>query len=73
VPPKTKVYRERKRIEHFFDKLKQFRRITMRYDKLGAAFLAFFQLAAVRIRLRSIESTTCGRQVIDAGLGNVKN
>jgi hypothetical protein len=39
--PKKKVYRERNRIERFFDKLEQFRRIATRDDKLGAAFLAF--------------------------------
>ena len=51
------LYRERNLIERFFNKLKQFRRIATRYDKLGAAFFAFIQLAAVRIWLRSIEST----------------
>ena len=52
------LYRERNHVERFFNKLKQFRRIATRYDKLGASFLAFIQLAAVRISLRSIESTT---------------
>jgi transposase len=52
------VYRERNHVERFFNKLKQFRRIATRYDKLGAAFFAFVKLAAVRIWLRSIESTT---------------
>jgi transposase len=51
------LYRERNVIERFFNKLKQYRRIATRYDKLGAAFFAFIQLAAVRIWLRSIEST----------------
>jgi transposase len=51
------LYRQRNLIERFFNKLKQFRRIATRYDKLGAAFFAFIQLAAVRIWLRSIEST----------------
>ena len=51
------LYKERNLIERFFNKLKQFRRIATRYDKLGAAFFAFIQLAAVRIWLRSIEST----------------
>ena len=51
------LYRERNQFERFFNKLKQFRRIATRYDKLGATFLAFIQLAAVRISLRSIEST----------------
>ena len=52
------LYRQRNVIERFFNKLKQYRRIATRYDKLGAAFFAFIQLAAVRIWLRSIESTT---------------
>ncbi len=52
------LYRQRNHVERFFNKLKQFRRIATRYDKLGATFLAFIQLAAVRISLRSIESTT---------------
>jgi transposase len=51
------LYKERNLIERFFNKLKHFRRIATRYDKLGAAFFAFIQLAAVRIWLRSIEST----------------
>jgi transposase len=51
------IYRERNHVERFFNKLKQFRRIATRYDKLGATFFAFIQLAAIRISLRSIEST----------------
>jgi len=55
----TKVlYRERNHIERFFNKLKQFRRIATRYDKLGANFMAFIQLATVRISLRLIESAS---------------
>ena len=54
---KKAIYRERNHVERFFNKLKQFRRIATRYDKLGATFFAFIQLAAVRIWLRSIEST----------------
>jgi transposase len=52
------LYRERNNVERFFNKLKQFRRIATRYDKLGANFMAFIQLAAVRISLRLIESTS---------------
>ena len=54
---KKALYRQRNLIERFFNKLKQFRRIATRYDKLGATFQAFLQLAVVRISLRSIEST----------------
>jgi transposase len=51
------LYKERNRIERFFNKLKQYRRIATRYDKLAANFLAMVKLASVRIWLRSIEST----------------
>ena len=54
---KKAIYRQRNHVERFFNKLKQFRRIATRYDKLGATFFAFIQLAAIRISLRSIEST----------------
>lgn len=54
---KKALYRHRNLVERFFNKLKQFRRIATRYDKLAATFLAFIQLASVRIFLRSIEST----------------
>ena len=67
IPPKTnraddipyskRTYKKRNLIERFFNKLKQFRRIATRYDKLGDTFLAFIRLAIVRISIRSIEST----------------
>jgi transposase len=52
-----KVYRKHNLIERFFNKLKYFRRIASRYDKLGSSYLAMIKLAAIRIRLRSYEST----------------
>jgi D-3-phosphoglycerate dehydrogenase / 2-oxoglutarate reductase len=55
---KKSLNRERNHVERFFNKLNQFRRIATRYDKLGATFFAFVQLASVRIWLRSIESTS---------------
>jgi transposase len=39
-------YRRRNRIERFFNKLKQFRRIATRYDKLHATFTAAVTLVA---------------------------
>ncbi len=54
---KKAIYRERNHVERFFDKLKQFRRIANRYDKLGTTFFAFIQAVAVRMALRSIEPT----------------
>jgi Transposase DDE domain len=39
-------------IERFFNKIKHFRRIATRYDKLAENFLAALKLAAIRIWLR---------------------
>lgn len=43
------VYKNRNQIERFFNKLKQFRRIATRYDKLSSSFLSLVQLAATLI------------------------
>jgi len=68
IPPKSnrrwkpcfskRLYRERNLIERFFSKLKHFRRVATRYDKLAANFLAMVQLASMRLWLRVYESTT---------------
>ena len=51
------LYKERNLVEHFFNKLKFFRRIATRYDKLGSTYLAMVKLAAIRIWMRFNEST----------------
>jgi transposase len=43
--------------ERFFEKIKQRRRVATRYDKLAANYLAFIQLASIRLWLRVNEST----------------
>jgi len=67
IPPKANrkdpicfskhLYRARNLIERFFNKIKQFRRIATRYDKLAENYLAALKLVAVRIWLRVNEST----------------
>ena len=52
------IYRHRNLIERFFNKLKHFRRIATRYDKLARNFLAAIALASIRLWLRHYESTT---------------
>jgi len=52
------LYRQRNLIERFFNKLKHFRRIATRYDKLARNFLAAVALASARLHLRNYESTT---------------
>ena len=49
--------RARNRVERFFNKIKQCRRVATRYDKLAANYLAFVQLASIGLRLRVKEST----------------
>lgn len=61
IPPQNNVsnpwpidwylYKERHFAECFFQKIKWFRRITTRYDKLDASYLAFVYLAAIAILL----------------------
>jgi putative transposase len=62
IPPKrnrkvqraydAELYKERNRIERFFNKLKQFRRVATRYDKLLQNFMGFVKLAAIAIWLK---------------------
>ncbi len=61
IPPKSNesdpwyvdwwLYKERHLVEVFFLKLKEFRRVATRYDKLANRFLAFVHLACIRILL----------------------
>ncbi len=41
------AYRKRHLVENFFEKLKRFRRIATRYDKLARTFFGFVCLATV--------------------------
>jgi transposase len=45
-------YKLRQKVERFFNKLKQFRRVATRYDKLSRTFLAFVHLVATWIMIR---------------------
>ena len=51
-PCDVHLYKERNLIERFFNKLKQFRRVATRYDKLLTNFMGFVKLAAIAIWLR---------------------
>jgi putative transposase len=46
------LYKERNLVERFFNRLKQFRRVATRYDKLLANYRGFVLLAAIAILLR---------------------
>ena len=66
IPPKSNrrdpicfspyLYRARHRVERFFNRIKQRRRVATRYDKLAANYLAFVQLASIRLCSRVNES-----------------
>jgi len=47
------LYKERNRVERFFNKLKHFRRIATRYDKLRKTFFAALHLVAAFIMIRN--------------------
>ena len=62
IPPKAnrleiivydkEQYKQRNKVERLFNKIKQFRRVATRYEKLKATFLAFVTLALIIIMLR---------------------
>ena len=52
------LYRARNLIERFFNKIKHCRRVATRYDKLAANYLAFVELASIRLWPRVYEFTT---------------
>jgi putative transposase len=45
-------YKQRNKVERLFNKMKQFRRVATRYEKLTATFLGFVILALIVIMLR---------------------
>jgi transposase len=52
------TYRQRNLVERFFNKLKHFRRIATRFDKLARNYLAAVLIASIRLWARAYESTT---------------
>lgn len=50
------TYALRNRIERFFNKLKQSRRVATRYDKLANSFLGFIQITTIRLWIRFVHT-----------------
>jgi transposase len=46
------VYRERNLCERFWSRVKQYRRVSTRYEKKAATFLAFVKVAAIMVMLK---------------------
>ena len=53
-PIDAEAYKERNRVERLVNKLKQFRRIATRYEKLAVNFLALIHLSLSVIKVRRI-------------------
>ena len=52
IPFDRGKYKRRNKVERLVNRLKQFRRIATRYDKLDGTFLAFIHLAAALIMIK---------------------
>lgn len=62
IPPRTlrktdrfydkELYKERNLVERMFNKMKHFRRVATRYDKLATAYLSFVHIAAIFLLLK---------------------
>ncbi|MCW3477722.1 IS5 family transposase [Rhodovastum sp. RN2-1] len=52
------AYHDRNRVERMFNRIKQLRRITARYDKTALSFLYFLNIAAARLWLPSFVNRT---------------
>lgn len=50
------LYKQRNRIERFFNKIKHFRRVATRYEKHASNYLAMLKLAAIKIWPLSYEA-----------------
>ena len=46
------LYRDRNKVERFFSRLKQFRRLATRYDKTACSFLGMLHFVSVLLWLR---------------------
>ena len=51
------LYSKRNLIERYFCRLKHFRRVATRYEKIARNFLAAVALASTRLWIKAIEST----------------
>ncbi len=72
------LYKDRNLEERFFNKLKHFRGLATRYDKLAENYLAGVKLASIRIWMRANESdpppekwTGLGRSALHVGWAEV--
>lgn len=51
------LYKERNRVERLFNRIKHFRRVATRFEKLARSYLAMIKLASIRLWIRAQEPT----------------
>ncbi len=51
------LYKERNRVERFFNRIKHFRRVATRFEKFASNYLAMVKLASIWVWLRIQETT----------------
>lgn len=66
IPPRTnrrdpwdydrQIYKRRNEVERLFRRIKGYRRVFVRYDKLDVTFLAFITLALIHVTLNSVNT-----------------
>ncbi|MAZ40381.1 MAG: hypothetical protein CMF49_09720 [Legionellales bacterium] len=47
IPHDKHIYKERNFVERYFNRIKQFRRIATRYDKLTVTFMGAISMASI--------------------------
>ncbi len=52
------LYKERNHIERFFNRVKHYRRVAMRFEKLASNYLAMIKLASIRLWIRDQDPAT---------------
>lgn len=52
IPHDKHIYKERNFVERFFNRIKQFRRVATRYDKLAVTFMGAISIASILIWLK---------------------
>ena len=57
IPVDKALYALRNRIERFFNRAKNSRRVATRYDKLIESFAAFVLLACIQIWIKFVHTT----------------
>jgi transposase len=56
-PLKRELYKDRNKVERFFNRVKHYRRIATRYEKTTSEYMAMLHLVSVMVQLISVKRT----------------